>query len=109
MASLIKRNKKGVMKGQFGFGNLTGAAIAIGVLVLVVSMMGLLLDGFQGTVDNTSKAYTIIGKGLDAMSEFGNWFNTLVLIAIMVIIIGLVLAYFGGYVGGRKGGGNVGV
>jgi len=81
-------------KGQFNF--LTGSAIALVVLIIVI-MIGAYISSQMGTsLTENSTAWNVTKKGETAFKTYGDWFNIVVIIIIAVAIIGLVML-----IGGR--------
>jgi len=83
-------------------GDIGPIALTLGVAVIIISVVSLVLGNMQDQVNDTSTAYDIIGKGLDAMSVFGDWFNIIVIVAVAAIILGLVMLFRGS---ANRGGG----
>ena len=86
----MKTTKKGLTQ----LAGLQYAAIAIVVLVIVVSIGAQILGQIQSTQSNTSTEYNVTGKGISAMSTFGDWFAIIVIVVIAVVIISLLLGAF---------------
>jgi hypothetical protein len=78
-------------KGQLS--ELPAAAISIVVLVIVVSMGILVLAGMNNSTTNTA-AQTVIGKGMTGLGTFGDWFSTIIIVIIAVVILALVMGFF---------------
>ena len=74
-------------------GDIGPIAITIGSAIIVISVVSLILSEMQGQVENESTAYEIIGKGLDSMSVFGDWFDIIVIVAVAAVILGLVMLF----------------
>lgn len=89
-------------KGQLQL--LPVVAISVVTLVMIVAAGLIALTGFQDAVDNTTDAYTNIGAGITALGTFGDWYATIIIIAITGVILLLVLTFFAAR---RMGGGRV--
>ena len=72
---------------------LPSSAIAVVVLVIIVSMGVLVLAGMNSSTTNAD-AQAVIGKGIDAMGTYGDWFTTIVLVVIAGVIIAIVIGVF---------------
>lgn len=84
--------------GEKGYtvSDLAPLAIVFVVLAITVGMGALILSEMKNQTDAGSTAESVITKGIDAMSSFGDWFGILVVVVIAAVIIGIVLRYFGG-------------
>lgn len=91
------QNSRPRMKGQaFGLNTLLGAAVLIAVLIIVISISAQILGEIRDSQDVNSTERNITGAGLDAFDDFADWFAIIVIVVIAVVIIGLLLASFGG-------------
>ena len=81
-----KKRRKGVFEG------LSNAALAMVILVIIVSIGALILAEFQNVTEADSDAYTIIGQGLTALGTFGDFFDLIVVAIIGVAMFILILA-----------------
>ena len=79
------------LKGQLQ--ELPSSAIAVVVLVIVVSMGVLILAGMNASTTNP-EAQTVIGKGITVLGVYGDWFSTIVLVVIAVVILALITGFF---------------
>ena len=79
------------LKGQLA--DLPASAISIVVLVIVVAMGVLILAGMNSSTTNTD-AQTLIGKGVTGLSTYGDWFTTIILVIISVVILALIMGFF---------------
>jgi len=80
------------MKG-FTVQSIGPLAIALVVGAIVISMGGEILSNLQGEQTANSVAYNVTGKGLSAMTQFGNWLPTIALIIAAAVIIGILVVY----------------
>lgn len=96
---LLKSAKK--FQGQLA--ELPSSAISMGVLVIVVAMVVLILVGMNGSTTEAA-ANDIITEGITGISVYGDWFNTLVLVVIGIVVLGLVMGFF--YIRSKRGGGR---
>ena len=69
---------------------LTGAALSMVILVLIVSVGVLILAGFNDSTSNAD-ASTVIEAGIDSMGDFSDWFAVIVVVLVSVAVISLVL------------------
>ena len=79
------------LKGQLA--DLPGTAILMVVLAIVVGMGVLILVGMNGSTEDADAA-AVLESGIDAMGQYGDWFETIVIVIIAVAILGLVLGAF---------------
>ena len=99
MKQVQKQNKGS--KG-FGFSELSGAGLALVILVVVLAVGALVINGLQGQISNTtSVAYNVTTQGMTGLNSLIGWVPTIVAVLGGVIVIGLVLRAFMQ----RKGGG----
>lgn len=82
------KNKKG-----FGINELAPAAMSIIVIVVLVAVGAMVLGEMNSTTDNTD-AQNVIGKGVEAMTTFGDWLPILVIVIISAIVIGIVTVVY---------------
>jgi uncharacterized protein involved in cysteine biosynthesis len=73
--------------------DLPTSAIMIGGLVITVGMVVLVLVGMNGSTTNYA-ANQIISKGVTAMGTYGDWFGTIVIVIIAVVILGLIGGFY---------------
>ena len=95
MQPLLKQKLKGQLNA------LPAAAITMVVIVIVVSMGVLILVGMNDSTTDDD-ASDNIDAGIEAMGTFSDWYTTIVIVVIAVVILGLVLGFFalrgkGGY------------
>jgi len=84
-----KIGKKGV-----GLGDLPGIVMVLAVVVIAVSMISTVLSDIQGTQTAGSTAYNVTAKGLDAMSNLGQWTPTIAIVIAAAVILGILLTAF---------------
>ncbi len=92
---------KRYMKG-LGLNDLRVAALAIVVLVIIVSIGATVLGEVRDTQTAGEYDYNITDLGLQALDTFGDWFDIIVIVIIAAVVIGLILLAFSG--AGRGGG-----
>ena len=97
LASVGRGKKKGIFEG------LSNAALALVILTITVGLGALILDAFQNVTDSGSTAYTVIGKGITALSTFGDFFNLIVIAIVGVALFILILAGLSRFRGGKGG------
>lgn len=105
MKSLLESKNK---KGQFTINMLQIFAIVIATTAIILSITGEVLDDVQSEVTdsdlysctNGSAAYNATCGGLEATNTFADWLDTIALVLVAVIVIGLV-AFFGRSTRGR--------
>lgn len=88
------------MKGNFGLSNLISAAVMIVVVIIVVSIGADIVGEVGDTQTVGTYERNITDAGLDAYSDFSDWFAIIVIVVIAVVIIGMLLGAFGGF--GRR-------
>lgn len=79
------------LKGQLA--DLPGTAILMVVLVIIVGMGVLILVGMNDSTEDGDAA-GVMEAGIDAMTQYSDWFGTIVIVIIAVAILGLVLGAF---------------
>lgn len=72
---------------------LTGGAIAIVVLAMVVGAGLIALEAFGGSLTVGSSAYNAIQDFIVGLAEFANWPTTIIIILIVSVIIGLIMLF----------------
>ena len=87
-------------KGQ-ALGGLSNSAIAVILLVLVVSVGATILQTIRGTQATNNYDYNITTTGLSALVTYSNFFSVIVVVVVFAVIIGL-FAFFA--MRGRGGG-----
>lgn len=97
MQTQMLANRK--LKGQVS--DLPGAAVGIGVLVMILAVVAIILVAFNDSTTNED-ANNIIGEGVDAMTTFSTYIEVIVIVIISGVLIGLVFGYFYGKARGRR-------
>ena len=69
-------------------------AMTLVVAAIIMAFGGKILADIQADQTANSIAYNVTGKGLTAMTTFGNWIPTIATIVAAVVVIGLLLVYF---------------
>ena len=78
------------MNKNGAFGALSGAAVALVVFVIVVSLGALILDNFDDNMTTGSYADNATQEGLAGVEDLAQWTPTIVVIIVAVVILGLV-------------------
>ncbi len=73
-------------------GEIPGVAVLIVIIAITLSMGGEVLDDIRDDQTSGSVAYNASTGGLDAIDIFASWLDTIALIIVVAVIIG-VLAY----------------
>lgn len=89
----MRKETKTRMKG-LTLNSLTGSALALVVLVIVVAIGAQILGEIQDTQTVNSTEYNVTGDGMSALADYADWFSTIVTIIIAVVIIGLIIGAF---------------
>ena len=79
--------------------DLTDLAIGIVVLGIVVSIGATILLNVQATNTVNDAAYNLAGDAALGLSEYGNWFDIIVIVGVAAVILSLIFMAFG-----RRGG-----
>jgi hypothetical protein len=82
-------------------------ALALVVLSIIVGMGAKVLQNMASQETTNTVTNQTLFYGLSAMSTFGTWFNTIVIIVIAVVIIALIVVGFRGASEGQASGGGV--
>ena len=80
------------MKGQ-ALGGLSNSAIAVILLVLVVSVGATILQTVRGTQTAANYDYNVTTAGLASLITYSNFFSVIVVVVVFAVIIGL-FAFF---------------
>ena len=73
--------------------NLSGVALAIVILVFVVAIGATMLGTLKGTQTASSMEANITDAGLGALEVFGDWFEIIVIVVVLAVILGLFAMY----------------
>jgi hypothetical protein len=79
-------------KGQ-ALGGLSNSAIAVLLLVLVVSVGATVLQTIRGTQTAGNHDYNITTAGLSSLNTYSDFFSVIVVVVVFAVIIGL-FAFF---------------
>ena len=91
-------------KGQYGVGALGGLAIVLVVAAIIISVGAEILDGVQNEVTGASgytcglsgtSAFNATCGGLAGTEIFGDWLDTIALIIVAAVVIGIIASSFG--------------
>lgn len=80
-------------KGQ-AFQQLSGAALGVGVFVIIVAIVATILGQVQSTQVVDGLPYNITADGLDGIALFGDWVSIVVIVAIAAVVISLIVVAF---------------
>lgn len=79
-------------KGQMAWaGILTGGAVAVLVVVMIVAFGLQFLTDTQSTFTTNSAAYNAVGDGVTGLSRFTDNIGTIALAVVLLAVIGLVI------------------
>lgn len=104
MKLLRKTAKKGQAIATIFIGGV-GGAIAFGVLVIALSLIGQVLSTQQATQTVNSIAYNVTGSGLTGTANIGDLVPTMGLVFGIVLVLGLLVGLLVLFAGGRFQGG----
>jgi len=93
-ALFSKRAKKGQAIASIFIGGVSGA-VAFGVLVIALSLVGQVLTQQQSTQTANTAAYNITGSGLTGVLNVGNLTPTMGLVFGIVLVLGLLIGLLG--------------
>lgn len=82
----VKQKLSQARKGQFGAVRQLGPLALALVLLAITVGMGAVVLGEMKTQVNDTTAEGVLQDGLTAMSDFGGWFGTLVILGVVTII-----------------------
>jgi len=88
------------MKFQKSAVDLTDLAIGIVVLGIVVSIGATILLNVRDTNTTSDTAWNLADDAAEGLSEYGNWFDIIVIVGVAAVILSLIFMAFG-----RRGGG----
>ena len=91
-------NKKGYTMASLG-----PLAIMLVVAAIIVAMGGQILNEVSNEVDtgnyvygtNGTAAFNSTGGGLEGVAQFSEWFDTISLILVAAVVIGIIVTSFG--------------
>lgn len=104
MRNLLHRKKGQAIASIFVGG--VGGAIAFGVLVIALSLIGQVLAQQQSTQTTDSAAFNITGDGLTGVLNVGDLVPTMGLVFGIVLVLGLLVGLLVLFGSGRLGGGG---
>lgn len=82
----MKLNKKGQ-----AVGSLTGFIMAIGVAAVVLGVVLIILQEFQGTTTANTAAYNAIGVTITKMSTVPTWIGLIIIAGLAFIVLGFFM------------------
>ena len=83
-----------VMGKKKGLSDLPRTALYVILLVIVVAVGATLLTEMRGTQATDAYDYNVTSAGLDALVQYSNWFEIIVIIIVMSVIITLLMFAF---------------
>lgn len=86
----MKKSKKGMID----LGSLPQYALSIGLLIVTCVIMAMVVGGIQDQTTADTYEYNISDAGLAGLETFGDNFDLIVTIVVMVVILGLVVGGF---------------
>lgn len=90
-------------RGQVSFGNITGAAVAIGVLIVVVTVFAILVTDLGSDQGANTAARNVTDNGLDFFQNLTSQVGLLGTILILVLIVVIIISAFAFRRQGRGG------
>jgi len=75
--------------------DLTDLAIGIVVLGIVVSIGATILINVRDTNDENGTAYNLADDAATGISEYGNWFDIIVIVGVAAVVLSLIFMAFG--------------
>ena len=89
-------------RGAYNLNNLWMAGIGLVITGVVLSVGARVISRMQNGTNQTTEpeAYAVLTNALAGLSELGSWLSTIALVIAGVLIIGLIIAGFGGLGGG---------
>jgi len=88
MKTSLQSKIKMSQKGQ-ALGGLSNAAIAVILLVLVVTVGATVLQTVRGTQTAGNADFNITNDGLNSLGTFSDFFSVIVVVVVFAVIIGL--------------------
>lgn len=76
-------------KGQVG--NLTGFIMAIGIATVVLGVILIILQEFQGTTTENSAAYNAIGTTVTKLATVPTWVGLIIIAGLAFIVLGFFM------------------
>ncbi len=89
------------LKGQ-ALGGLSNSAIAVIILVLVVSIGATILQTIQNTQTVNNSDFNVSASGLASLQTYADFFSVIVVVVVFAVIIGLFALFT--FRGGRGDG-----
>ena len=82
-------------KGQFTIGDLSGIAVTLVVLAIILGIGATILVSIQNTQDSGGYAYNATGFGLTGINTLASYQNIVALVAVAAVVVGIVVTFFG--------------
>lgn len=82
-------------QGLYTIGSLGALAIVLVVAAIVIAIGGEILDDVQAEFTPDSYAYNATEGGLEGVETFGSWLDTVALITVAAVVIGIIATSFG--------------
>lgn len=86
----ILENKKGQIS------SLTPSVIAIGIAIIVLTMVFVILENLQTNLTAGGAARNATTTGITGLSKFSDFWTVIVIAVIAAVVIGLILSIFSG-------------
>ena len=82
-------------KGMYTVSALGTLAIILVVAAIVIAMGGQILDDIQDEFTPDTYAYNATSGGLEGIQTFSEWLDTVSLILVAAVVIGIIATSFG--------------
>lgn len=77
-------------KGAIGIGSVLPFISVIVVATILIGVSQIVLDKFMGNVETSETANTSINDSITALSEFGDWWDLVIIVLVAAVILGLI-------------------
>jgi choline-glycine betaine transporter len=88
-------NNRRSKKGAFTIGDLSGIAITLVILAIILGIGATILDSIQDTQTADGYAYNSTQEGLKGLKTLSDYQTVIALVAVAAVVVGIVLAFFG--------------
>jgi|TARA_R100001530_G_scaffold12388_2_gene11646 hypothetical protein len=82
-------------KAAFTIGDLSGIAITLVILAIILGIGGTILGSIQETQTTDGYAYNSTQEGLKGLKTLSDYQTVIALVAVAAVVVGIVLAFFG--------------
>ena len=86
----------GNTRGQYSVSSLGALAILLVTASIVIAIGGQILADVQTEFTANTYAYNATGGGLEGIETFGSWLDTIALIIVAAVVIGIIVTSFSG-------------